>query len=70
MAPGTLNVFSWIRVVMAAAASESERLADVERRFVLVEMFLDSELRERHGIASDAIRKSWRANAARKAEAK
>jgi hypothetical protein len=41
---------------------DPDRIADVERRIALIEMFLDAQLRESRGISLDEIRAIWRGN--------
>lgn len=44
--------------------AKTDKLADLERRLELVELYLDSDMRERRGVTVDQIREIWRAQAA------
>jgi hypothetical protein len=57
---------------MMAKTTESDRIAELEREVVglkrrldLLEMFVDSEHREKMGITLDDVRAAWRQSRAR-----
>jgi hypothetical protein len=53
------------------ASDESDkRIAAIEHRLGMIEMFLDSSLRERDGISTDQIRETWHGHAAKRQKPK